>query len=495
MRLGLIALAAFTGLLVGIMVGPAMSRILPLVPREAARPEALPLPHHVPTHPGGVSLRFAMVHDVIHERFPRHGTAYYQERNRRANEALKELKAHSTPDGKAPEKYFPLIDDLAVGLEFTGKHEEAITLMRDKLKQQEKLGLKGRDLYSTYANLGTFLILGPFRKVRPGSEEDKLILKEGLDDIKKAIAVYPQSHFGREIWQAVIIEYMIALLDNPGLLLRFDMIGDRVDREVNPGPNRSVTHIERFLAVGGGRELALAVERESLQPRPVQVTSCITKVGAEEGWSEAVKSSQPVPAPFDEPALGIVGMWRLGGGAHPIFAKALGEIMMRVGQRYIAWCAYERAIRLVGHVWPDPKIQEKFAEQCRRRQALIEGQLPRAEVADLRPRFEEELAYGQKYQEDYQLYEARSIAAGKSLDDPHFYDQFNAEHEPIASPVGAADVLLVEPHTFFKFRVPLASMILYAGLFAFGTACLLRVVNKRYGGSTTRDHSAPQDFI
>ena len=32
-----------------------------------------PLPQHIPKYEGGVSLRFAMVHDVIHERFPRHG--------------------------------------------------------------------------------------------------------------------------------------------------------------------------------------------------------------------------------------------------------------------------------------------------------------------------------------------------------------------------------------------------------------------------------------
>ena len=44
-------------------------------------------------------MRFAMVHDVIHERFPRHGSAYYEERNRRVSAALKEeeAKAGRTP--------------------------------------------------------------------------------------------------------------------------------------------------------------------------------------------------------------------------------------------------------------------------------------------------------------------------------------------------------------------------------------------------------------
>ncbi|MBO0700127.1 MAG: hypothetical protein J2P46_17135, partial [Zavarzinella sp.] len=31
-----------------------------------------PLPHHVPPSPDAAAFRFAMVHDVIHERYPRH---------------------------------------------------------------------------------------------------------------------------------------------------------------------------------------------------------------------------------------------------------------------------------------------------------------------------------------------------------------------------------------------------------------------------------------
>src|SRR5262245_41322264 len=58
-------------------------------PASANADSVHPLPHHFPKYPGGVSLRFAMVHDVIHERFPWHGRAYYEERNRRVREALK----------------------------------------------------------------------------------------------------------------------------------------------------------------------------------------------------------------------------------------------------------------------------------------------------------------------------------------------------------------------------------------------------------------------
>lgn len=47
-----------------------------------------PLPHHVPKYEDGIPLRFAMVHDVIHERYPRHGEAYYRERSRLVRQQL-----------------------------------------------------------------------------------------------------------------------------------------------------------------------------------------------------------------------------------------------------------------------------------------------------------------------------------------------------------------------------------------------------------------------
>src|SRR5271163_3554260 len=109
----------------------------------------LPLPHHIPKYPGNLTLRFAMVHDVIHERFPHHGPDYYRARNREVQKAI----ADQCPvaKGKEADEYFRLIDDWAVGLEFLGQHQQAVDLMHDKLQQQAALGFEARDLYSTYA--------------------------------------------------------------------------------------------------------------------------------------------------------------------------------------------------------------------------------------------------------------------------------------------------------------------------------------------------------
>src|SRR4051812_22342366 len=169
----------------------------------------------------------------------------------------------------------------------------------------------------------------------------------------------------------------------------------------------------------------------------------MTNVGSESDWPADLIPSHPKPVPFDEPVLGIIGMWRQGGGANPHFALCLGETMLRVGQRYLAWSAFERASRMADRFWPDPALQQFLRDHCRKRQQAIEGQLFADEVAGLRPRFDAELAYGENYQKEYQRYEADQIAAGRSIDDEHFDDAFHAGREPIASPVGPEDELRV----------------------------------------------------
>jgi hypothetical protein len=41
--------------------------------KREPKTESVPLPHHVPKSPNAASFRFAMAHDVIHERYPKHG--------------------------------------------------------------------------------------------------------------------------------------------------------------------------------------------------------------------------------------------------------------------------------------------------------------------------------------------------------------------------------------------------------------------------------------
>jgi hypothetical protein len=479
MRLFLVILAAMVGAAVG--MSQTVTRVYPL-------------PHHIPKYPGGVTLRFAMVHDVIHERFPWHGPAYHQERNRRARAAIAEEDAKRKP-GEAPSAaYFAHVDDLTVGLERLGQHQEAIALMQDKMRRQEAAGQKGRDLYSSKANLGTFLILWQIQEGFADRDAAKKRLTEGLKLVRESMEVNPEAHFGREVWQAVLLEYLIAALDDPTLLTRFDMIGNdltssRVSHRVFSMQfahkwNRS--GLKDDAAVYLRKQAGENIAEQASVTDPKVFREEIRRVGAEDpAWVDAVKPSQSKAVPFDEPVLGIVGMWRYGGGANPHFALALAEIMARVGQRYIAWCAYERAVLLSDHFSTDPAIVQKLVEHCRASQSRLEEYMPSEERDQLRPRFQKELAFGQRYQAAYQEYEAKRIAEGADIDDPHFYDAFDAafkaEHGPnatIATPVGDEDKFIVGPSWGEWFAMlSWSRVVLFAGLSAFGMALLVRLVD------------------
>ncbi len=218
MRLALVFLMATAGAVVGFNVG--LQKVT----------SVYPLPHHIPKYEGGICLRFAMVHDVIHERYPVHGRALYEERNRRALRAIKDEDARRQK-GEAPTPaYFAMKDDLGVGLERLGEHEGAVALMREKLRQQEAAGLKEHDLYSTKANLGTFLILWQLQEGFGDLPTTKQRLNEGLALVRGSMAAKPDAHFGREVWQAVLLEFLLATLDDPSLLTRFDMVGDSLEQ-------------------------------------------------------------------------------------------------------------------------------------------------------------------------------------------------------------------------------------------------------------------------
>jgi hypothetical protein len=394
-----------------------------------------PLPHQIPKYPGGTSFRFAMVHDVVHDRYPRHGSAYYQERNRQVRAAIEKNK---DADGLPPPDQFGLIDDLGVGLDILGEHDEAVRWLRLKLKAQETLGLQGKALYTSYANLGTFIIHGSAARAMQGDKAAQERVREGLRYLHQSIEVNPDAHFGREIWQAVIGKFMLAVSKNRRLLLEYDMIGNSLkdDYHAGVGPqafstrsfhNDTVRQVDGFL-----KNPVVGNDRERLRTH-------INVVGSE----DILRSWKPVP--FDEPCLGIIGMWRLGGGANPHFALALGETMMRVNQRRLAWSAYQRAIREAKRFSSDEEVRAKFIEHCKARQKAFP--FNEEETKELERRCASELLIGQGFQRAYQKYEEEQIAAGKDLDDPHFYDAFNATYGNIATPIGEADFLAVQEVT------------------------------------------------
>jgi hypothetical protein len=417
---------------------------------------AVPLPHHHPPTAGGASFRFAMAHDVIHERYPKHGPAFYTERNRLARERL----THIPPDS---DEAFALTDDIGAGLTRLGQPADAVALMRAKWALQEKRGLTGRDLYTTYANLGTFLFFAHIGKALRGDADARAGVQEGLELVEKAIAVNPDSHFGREKWQAELTRFLLKAIDTPDLLTTTDCIGNRLDRTF---PAEDFLPASAFRKQEGTARPYFTTDLMSGADHISHDRDGITRVG----WASENNTSRykAEGVPFDEPMLGVIGMWRQGAGPHPHFALCVGEVMLRVGQRYIAWAALERAAKLAEGYWPDPAKQQFLRDHCGRRQKQIEETLPAGEVPGLRPRFEAEVAHGERYQREYQEYEAAKIAAGGDIRDEHFFDDFHQDREPIATPPGPEEWLVTERIDYVGPKVAgLAGAVFAVGLVAF----------------------------
>lgn len=259
-------------------------------------------------------------------------------------------------------------------------------------------------------------------------------------------------------------------MDDPTLLTKFDFLGNRLDLRLDEMRDASGRRANGY-GHAASPEFRVGIDYEApafFRPGfPIDdparwsavapIRQQITPIGAGPGWDRGAVPSHREPAPFDGPMLGIVGMWRQGGGADPHFALAIGETMLRAGQRSIARAAYERAARMGDNFWPNPDVREKFNEHCRRRQAQVERSLrpppeagpPRQHetVANLRPAFDAELAHGLRFRQEFQAYEAKQLADGVPITDPHFYDAFYADRQPIASPTGPEETFARVPRS------------------------------------------------
>lgn len=128
---------------------------------------------------------FPTVHELITGKFLQHSQAFYYWR---VNDRTEQIQLH--PDSLS------LYDDLAWALNKVGEPEKGVEIM---LKKEQK----SPGLYKTYANLGTCYI---------HSNQ----FEEGLKYIKKAIKINPDAHFGREIYQQHLVEYVISKKDSEG---------------------------------------------------------------------------------------------------------------------------------------------------------------------------------------------------------------------------------------------------------------------------------------
>lgn len=217
--------------------------------------------------------------DLVVGRWHRHSDAYYQQRvERLAGRATLSLDEY---------------DDLAVAFEHLDRRGEAIDVMRrkgDALAAQPD-----RDhQYRYHANLGTFL-------AHAGDFDAALV------ELRQAIAINPDAHFGREQFQIDVIEYVAAARKDPGLWSR----------------RSALTHAGYAMS----------------QP----IYSLLLHGDAPD--EEDVGRPEPShDLDFEAAYRGIGGMLRFGGREGAELYRDLAELFAGEGHLNLAWWALQRAI-------------------------------------------------------------------------------------------------------------------------------------------------------
>ena len=288
--------------------------------------------------------RFPTALELITGRFPRHSPAYYEWRI-----ADREERRAAGDDSPA------LFDDLAVAHSKLGRHDAAIALMAEKEALHP-------GLYETAANLGTFHIhAGRYA--------------EGAQHIARAIEINPDAHFGREVYQELLVRYVE------------ERSGDaqRLPLPMRPARGRLDGGFWGFLARERG------IER------------------------------QGIPGEILRASKGVLGMMRFGHHDSPVLLEALADVLTANGQ-------FEEtdARRLAARALLKASYEVEGEEATGRYRALaaevLRMQTPdpttmrSMELEELEPRFQEELAEARTWYDELVAREAAWIAAGEDVD-------------------------------------------------------------------------------
>jgi hypothetical protein len=137
---------------------------------------------------------------VLTGRFERNPPLFYEMRLERVRSYLQ-----SHPED------LDAYDDAGVACDRLGRGDEAISWMKKKWAQLDKLDTSQPEvkeqLYRYHANLGTFFV---HRWARQGADRAKIgEVKAARGEIAKALEINPKAHFGREKYQLRAIEWII----------------------------------------------------------------------------------------------------------------------------------------------------------------------------------------------------------------------------------------------------------------------------------------------
>ncbi len=296
--------------------------------------------------------RFPTALELITGKFLRHSPAYYQWRIED-----RKRKLQTTPRNL---RYY---DDLAVAYDKLEKHDEAIETIRKKDAIQP-------GLYETEANLGTFLI-------HSGR------LEEGLAHIREAIKINPDAHFGREIYQQLLVEYVLSRTSEQSPL----------SLPLNPAFDPDKNHASK------PRGFARFVLDRQLEDR--------------------TDDFDPREAELRRAIKGVLGMMRFGNYDSPVLLEALGDLLSALDWTHDGKRLAARAYLKASYEAKSDAAQAAYrhlAKVALQRQTVHKLTYEQLTLERLEATFQKELQEARRWHEQIVADEKQWIAAGLDVD-------------------------------------------------------------------------------
>ena len=291
------------------------------------------------------NARFPSALELITGKFPRHSREFYEWRVQDRNRKLQANVISAEH-----------LDDLAVAHSKLGDDARAIELMLEK--EQLYPGL-----YTTAANLGTF-------HVHAGD------LEQGLTHIERAIEINPEAHFGREVYQALLVEYLIA-------------------------------------SRGASEQLSLPIRAEAVNSmgRPTV------------GFWAFVRDARRIPREFESKEIefavrGVLGMLRFGNHDSPVLLEALADLLLAEPDRDAKRLATRALLKASYEVEPGDQrdAYRAKAEAALAMQTPKPSELRNIELAEVEDDFRKELAQADVWWAELHGRELAWIEAGDDVE-------------------------------------------------------------------------------
>jgi tetratricopeptide (TPR) repeat protein len=204
---------------------------------------------------------------ILAGKWERHSVFFYENRIAASRKLLE-----TDPNNLAA------MDDLAVALEKTGRVNEAIAVMKQKLAIDA-------DGYTTHANLGTFYL----HRGDPGD------LDAGITHIQRALEINADAHFGRERYQLMVAQYIRDGKKNPAVFASGSFVAPIIIAEGD----------ETRKMIGDEKYYQLLADHRDL----------------------IYHGRGPGDPKIDKAIEGVVGMIRFGTGTSPDLFYALGDLL------------------------------------------------------------------------------------------------------------------------------------------------------------------------